>query len=166
MRSSAALLVLLTACATARTAPEAAHAELRDAAGTLLGRITLSPEGGATRVSGVLQGVTPGAHGLHVHAVGRCEPPFASAGGHFNPAQRPHGLAHPQGGHAGDLPNVTADASGRVTVDALARAPLDGEGGILDADGAALVLHEGADDDRTDPAGNSGARVACGVITR
>lgn len=165
--TATAALLLLAACASSpRADGEGAFADVRNAGGTLLGRVSLVPEGAGTRVQGDLQGLPAGVHALHIHAVGLCEPPFTSAGPHFNPQQRPHGRQHPQGGHAGDLPNVTADASGRVRIDALARAPLTGDGGILDADGAAVVLHAQADDEVSDPAGNAGDRIACGVITR
>lgn len=165
--TATATVLLLAACATTPASDaDAVHADVRDAAGTLLGRVSLVPEGAGTRIRGELQGLPAGAHALHIHAVGRCEPPFTTAGPHFNPQQVPHGRQHPQGGHAGDLPNVTAGADGRVQIDALARAPLAGDGGILDADGAAVVLHAAADDEVTDPAGNAGDRIACGVITR
>lgn len=165
--TATATLLLLAACASSpRVDADAAYADVRDAGGTLLGRVTLVPEGAGTRLRGELQGIPAGVHAFHIHAVGRCEPPFTSAGPHFNPQQVPHGRQHPQGGHAGDLPNVTVPANGQVRIDALARAPLTGEGGILDADGAAVVLHAGADDEVTDPAGNAGDRIACGVVTR
>ena len=115
-------------------------------------------------------GLPHGVHGIHVHAVGRCDAPeFTSAGPHWNPANRKHGTSNPQGPHAGDLPNVEVSANGvlsqAVTV---ANASLTGPAGspnvLLDADGAALVLHATADDYVTDPSGNSGARVACAVI--
>lgn len=108
-------------------------------------------------------GLPEGAHGLHVHAVGRCDPPdFASAGGHWNPADRKHGSANPLGPHAGDLPNVDVAANGVLSATVtLAGADL---GALLDADGAALVLHAAADDYKTDPSGNSGSRIACAVI--
>jgi len=108
-------------------------------------------------------GLPHGLHGLHVHAVGRCDPPdFTSAGAHWNPAGKQHGLSNPAGPHAGDLPNVEVAANGvlsaTVTVAGASLAAL------LDADGSALVLHAAADDYRTDPSGNSGARIACAVI--
>ena len=124
--------------------------------------------GGVTfRIAG--SGLPHGVHGLHVHAVGRCDPPdFTSAGAHWNPASRKHGMSNPDGPHAGDLPNVTVAANGALgeTV-TLTGASLTatGAGALLDADGAALVLHAAADDYVTDPSGNSGARIACAVIT-
>lgn len=109
-------------------------------------------------------GLPHGMHGLHVHAVGRCQvPDFTSAGGHWNPGGRSHGFQDPRGPHAGDLPNVDVAANGTLSATVtLAGATM---AGLLDADGAALVLHEKADDYRTDPSGNSGSRIACAVIT-
>lgn len=115
-------------------------------------------------------GLPHGIHGLHVHAVGRCDPPdFASAGPHWNPAARKHGMNNPAGPHAGDLPNVEVAANGVLgTTVTLPGATLVGGGGatgsLIDADGAALVLHGQADDYVTDPSGNSGPRIACAVL--
>jgi Cu-Zn family superoxide dismutase len=108
-------------------------------------------------------GLPHGIHGLHVHAVGRCDPPgFASAGGHWNPASRQHGMNNPQGPHAGDLPNVEVSANGALsTTVTLPNASL---AALVDTDGAALVLHEKADDYATDPSGSSGARIACAIL--
>jgi len=117
-------------------------------------------------------GLPHGVHGLHVHSVGRCDPPdFASAGPHWNPLGRKHGMNNPLGPHAGDLPNVSVAANGVLTETvtlsgASLTAPAGAAGALLDSDGAALVLHAGADDYATDPSGNSGARIACAVITR
>lgn len=115
-------------------------------------------------------GLPHGVHGIHVHSVGRCEgPDFASAGPHWNPAMRKHGTNNAAGPHAGDLRNVIVAANGTLgeTV-TLSGASLLGPGAagvLLDADGAALVLHAAADDYATDPSGNSGARIACAVLT-
>jgi Cu-Zn family superoxide dismutase len=115
-------------------------------------------------------GLPHGVHGLHVHSVGRCDPPdFASAGPHWNPAARKHGMNNPLGPHAGDLPNVEVAANGVLgTTVTLPGATLVGgvgaSGALIDADGAALVLHAQADDYVTDPSGNSGARIACAVL--
>jgi Cu-Zn family superoxide dismutase len=108
-------------------------------------------------------GLPHGLHGLHVHAVGRCDPPeFTSAGAHWNPAGKKHGMNNPAGPHAGDLPNVEVAANGVLTATVtLAGATM---ASLLDADGAALVVHAAADDYATDPSGNSGARIACAVI--
>ena len=115
-------------------------------------------------------GLPHGIHGLHVHSVGRCDPPdFASAGSHWNPAGRKHGMNSPAGPHAGDLPNVEVAANGVLgTTVTLPGATLIGgvgaAGALIDADGAALVLHAQADDYVTDPSGNSGARIACAIL--
>jgi Cu-Zn family superoxide dismutase len=110
---------------------------------------------------------------MHLHQVGRCDqggtPTFASAGGHYNPAGRQHGTQNPEGPHAGDLPNVTVGADGRLTLPDSGVVAVMNEtarAGLLDPDGTALVIHAQADDYRTDPSGNSGARIACGVLTR
>jgi Cu-Zn family superoxide dismutase len=116
------------------------------------------------------RGLPHGVHGIHVHSVGRCDAPdFASAGPHWNPAGRKHGTSNPQGPHAGDLPNVEVAANGvlgqAVTLaNATLAGPAGAPGALLDADGAALVIHAGADDYATDPSGNSGARIACAVL--
>jgi len=115
-------------------------------------------------------GLPHGIHGVHIHAVGRCEPPdFASAGSHWNPASRKHGTNNPAGPHAGDMPNVEVAANGVLAaVVTLPGASLLSAPGtpdsLLDADGAALVIHAGPDDYVTDPSGNSGARIACAVL--
>jgi superoxide dismutase, Cu-Zn family len=142
-----------------------ASATLRDAQGQELGTLTLRRAGQGIVVEGRLSGLPEGPHGIHLHAVGRCEAPFESAGPHWNPANRQHGTQNPQGPHAGDLPNLNATGDGIADVAGITPAGrMSGDGGLLDADGAALVVHASADDYRTDPSGNSGARVACGVI--
>jgi Cu-Zn family superoxide dismutase len=108
-------------------------------------------------------GLPHGLHGLHVHSVGRCDPPdFTTAGPHWNPAAKQHGLSNPAGPHAGDLPNVEVAANGVLS--ATVTVPGASLAALVDADGSALVLHAVADDYRTDPSGNSGARIACAVI--
>jgi Cu-Zn family superoxide dismutase len=147
-----------------------ATAEMRSVSGVRYGTLTLEPTAAGVRISGALTSVPAGTHGLHFHQVGRCDAPdFATAGGHLNPAGAQHGLANQRGPHAGDLPNVAANAAGQMVVDiATPRVTLSSEGpiGVFDTDGTALVLHADRDDQRTDPAGNSGERIACGVITR
>ena len=111
------------------------------------------------------------AHGIHFHGVGKCDAgttPFASAGPHFNPDAKQHGLENANGPHAGDMPSVTVEANGSANVTLTTSRVTLGEGprSLLDADGSAIVLHAAPDDQRTDPSGNSGARIACGVITR
>jgi Cu-Zn family superoxide dismutase len=144
-------------------------AELRDAGGKVVGSATFSQAADGVRIAARFQGLPPGPHGIHVHAVGTCEPPgFTSAGGHFNPIGKKHGLKSPEGAHAGDLPNLTVAADGTGSIDVVARGATIGAGpaSVFDGDGSALVVHAGPDDDLTDPAGNSGARIACGVLAQ
>ena len=147
--------------------PAGATAALVDANGQAVGSATFAEQAGGVRIAVQARGLQPGEHGIHLHAVGRCEgPAFASAGGHFNPAGRQHGLHNPQGHHAGDLPALTAMPDGSASFSAISAdvtlAP--GPASLLDADGAALVIHADPDDQVTDPAGNAGARIACGTI--
>jgi Cu-Zn family superoxide dismutase len=122
-----------------------------------------TPHGVLLRVR--LRGLPPGAHGFHIHAVGKCEPPsFDSAGPHYSPRRARHGFLHQAGAHEGDLPNLHASLSGAVELELAADGAMLNDGGLLDADGAAIVVHADADDYTTDPSGNSGARIACGVI--
>lgn len=143
-----------------------ANATLRNAAGATVGTATLTEATVGLLISGTVSGLPAGTHAIHVHAVGQCAPTFAAAGGHFNPTVRRHGFRSPDGHHAGDLPNLHVPAGGSLTFElTLAGVRLGGTDGLLDADGASLVIHAGADDYVTDPAGASGDRIACGVIT-
>jgi len=170
MRMLAAAIVVLGlgACVTAADRAPAAHAGIADPAGRVLARATLRQTAAAIAIHVEAVGLAPGTYGVHLHAVGRCDPPaFAGAGGHWNPAGRQHGRDNPAGAHLGDLPNLSVGSDGRGVSDfEIAAAALSGEGAnaLLDADGAAIVVHAQADDYRTDPSGNSGARIACGVI--
>lgn len=115
-------------------------------------------------------GLPPGQHGVHVHTTGRCDAPgFESAGGHWNPTSAQHGHQNPAGPHVGDLGNVGVGADGRLLAGLLVPSTNLHPGGTMhalhDGDGAALVIHATADDERTDPSGNSGARIACAVLT-
>ena len=179
-RSCLALAGLAAAaCTTTRVVSadvqpmSALSAAMRDSAGRGLGTVRVLLTSDGVRLTGALTGLAAGEHGLHFHQVGRCErgetPTFASAGGHYNPAGRQHGTLNPAGPHAGDLPNVTVGADGRLALpDSGVTAAMSdsARAGLLDADGTALMVHAQADDYRTDPSGNSGARVACGVLAR
>lgn len=156
--------------ALAQAPTQGARAELRDARGNMVGTAVFSPAASGLKLDVQVQGfaAAAGEHGIHVHAVGKCEPDaFTTAGGHFNPTARKHGLNSPEGAHAGDMPNLVLDPQGNSTyVTTLAGISLGSDAGtILDADGSAVVIHAGPDDLVTDPAGNSGARVACGVVS-
>lgn len=144
-------------------------AELRTPDGQVVGTATFTQESAGVRVMAQVRNLPPGTHGIHVHEVGRCEgPDFTSAGAHFNPTTRQHGIRNPAGPHAGDLPNLDVESGGSGRMDALARDLTLGSGptSVFDPDGSALVIHANADDEMTDPSGNSGGRIACGVIRR
>jgi len=171
MRKLVLLLPLvLAACETAREPAGGAPIPLVNAAGQTIGQVRAWQTAGGVTFRIDASGLPHGVHGIHVHSVGRCDPPdFASAGPHWNPAGRKHGLSNPAGPHAGDLPNVEVAANGvlgaTLTLPAASLfAPPDAPGALIDADGSALVIHAQADDNMTDPSGNSGARIACAVI--
>ncbi len=148
-------------------APTTAVATIRDASGKQVGSLTLMDTYSGVLITGSVNDLGLGAHGIHVHAVGKCEAPFTTAGGHFNPAGRQHGYRNPNGSHLGDLPNLDLPASGTHRFEMLLPGvTLKGTNALLDADGASVVIHASRDDYTTDPAGNSGGRVACGVITQ
>jgi Cu-Zn family superoxide dismutase len=153
----------------AGTPPQAADASVQLAptqGQSASGTLSLAPEGDSVRLTGSLQGLKPNSEfGFHIHETGDCSAPDASsAGGHFNPTNAQHGNPQGETHHAGDMLNAKSDAQGSARVDAVASGvSLDGgqPNGVL---GKAIVLHEKADDYTSQPAGNSGARIACGVI--
>lgn len=156
--------------ASASASAQAASAALKGVDGKDLGSVTLTEAPG--KPGGVLltvsvKGLSPGEHAFHVHAVGICDAPFKSAGGHFNPKDHKHGILSAEGGHAGDMPNLHVPASGELTVEILNTAITLEKGkptSVFDDDGSAIVIHVGKDDYTTDPTGDAGDRVACGVI--
>lgn len=151
--------------ASARTAP--ASAELRDISGRAWARASAGQLGDSVRVTIEASSMAPGSYAAHIHTSGQCAPPdFTSAGPHWNPTNQQHGKDNAQGMHKGDLPNLLIGSDGRGTLEyTVPGASLAvGASPLLDADGAAVVLHAKPDDYRTDPAGNAGARVACGVL--
>lgn len=158
----------LAAPAVAGGGARHAGAPIVDATGAAVGFAQLT-EGGAgrTHVNVHVKGLAPGEHGVHIHAVGACDGPgFTTAGGHFNPSGHEHGLENPAGHHAGDLPNLVVNRAGvgRLTTVTDAVTITSGPRSTFDADGSAIVVHAGPDDHVSNPAGNSGARVACGVL--
>lgn len=143
-----------------------ATANINDASGARLGTVTLTDTYSGVLVVGSVSGVGLGAHGIHIHEIGKCEAPFTSAGGHFNPQHRQHGYRNPNGPHLGDMPNLESPAAGVYRFEFLVPGvTLTGNNALLDGDGAAIVIHAARDDYTTDPSGNSGGRIGCGVIT-
>jgi Cu-Zn family superoxide dismutase len=144
-----------------------ASATIRDTAGKTVGTATFVDTYAGLLVSGDVSDLGIGAHGIHIHTVGKCEPPFTSAGGHFNPTGKQHGFRASKGNHLGDMPNIVTPPAGPYHFEVvLPGVTLKGQNALLDADGAAIVVHAARDDYVTDPAGNSGGRIACGVITQ
>jgi Cu-Zn family superoxide dismutase len=159
---------VLVATAAWAQAPMAATAELKNAAGAVVGQATLTETPHGVLIRTTLTNIPAGVHAFHIHAVGVCEPPFTSAGGHFNPAGKQHGLRNAMGMHAGDMPNIEVPASKQLTFEKLATGVTLGAGAnsLFDADGSALMIHDHADDYSSDPAGDAGPRIACGVIVK
>jgi Cu-Zn family superoxide dismutase len=149
------------------TAADMAKATLKNADGKQVGHANLTQGSSGVTISLELTGVPPGEHAFHIHETGKCEPPFTSAGGHFNPEGHKHGKMSDGGQHAGDMDNVTVPADGKLQKLVINnKVTLDkGKPNSLFKDGGtALVIHAGPDDYKSDPAGNAGGRIACGVI--
>jgi Cu-Zn family superoxide dismutase len=146
---------------------DSATATLVDQSGKRVGLVTFTATPGGTVVNGEFTDLPAGVHAFHIHTVGKCEPPFDSAGGHFDPTGEKHGVAVGKG-HAGDLPNLFVPASGKVHIEHFAPGVSIGSGpnSVFDTDGAAVIVHADRDDYKTDPTGNAGGRIACGVIER
>jgi superoxide dismutase, Cu-Zn family len=162
-------VVALLAVAALTVSAQMTHVTMKDAQGKEVGMVMLSPAtGGGVTVAYDFKGLPPGEHALHIHAVAKCEPPFASAGPHFNPQTKKHGTENPEGPHAGDMPNI------KVAADGTAKGTLTNKNvtmgaepnSVLNATGTAIVVHAAADDMKTDPSGNAGDRIACGVVVK
>jgi Cu-Zn family superoxide dismutase len=164
------LAALLSAATLSQAAPKA-HADIMNTQGQKIGTATIKSMKGGVTIEAKVSNLTPGTHAIHIHTVGKCEgPSFMTAGGHFNPGMSHHGKdnatdPHP---HAGDLLNFDVGANGKATIKAMDMNVTlgDGPNSLFHDGGTALVIHAGPDDYKSDPAGNSGARIACGVIEK
>lgn len=179
MKKSLAVMIAILLAAAAATfvqaqANDARHASatLRDTAGNVVGVARFTEDAtGVLHADVHVRSISAGKHGIHLHSVGACDPttvpPFSSAGGHHNPTGHQHGLNNPLGAHSGDLPNLIVNGAGvghlNATGDRATISP--GPATLFDANGSSVILHAAEDDQLTDPTGNSGARIACGVIT-
>ncbi|WP_372733227.1 superoxide dismutase family protein [Novosphingobium sp.] len=161
----------LGACATIppqNSASTLATAALINTSGQSVGSVEITQNGTAMLFRANVSGQAAGEHGIHLHTTGKCEAPgFTSAGGHLNPTAHQHGSLNPAGPHVGDLPNIVVGTDGTGMIEG----PLTGTAAVVlasvfDTDGTAIVLHAGPDDYKTDPSGNSGGRIACGVLMR
>jgi superoxide dismutase, Cu-Zn family len=162
------VLIAAAVAAVGAAAGEQAKATLKNAQGQTVGEaaLTETPHGVLVHVD--LTNVPAGVHAFHLHETGKCDPPFTTAGGHFNPTKKQHGVENAMGMHAGDLPNIQVPSTGALSFDVFERDVTLGSGAnsLFDADGTAIVIHEKADDYKSDPAGNAGARVICGIIVK
>ena len=146
---------------------QTATAMMKDAEGKDTGAVELMETPNGVLLTVTLKDMPPGVHAFHIHAVGKCEPPFTSAEGHFNPEKKKHGFLNEDGHHAGDMPNIHVPDSGALTIEVLNDEITLEKGeseSVFDADGSAIVIHAKGDDYKSDPAGDAGPRIACGVI--
>lgn len=160
-----AVAALSFAGSSVSVASDGAMAHLKNGEGESVGTVEFRESPFGTMLHARLAFMPAGIHAFHVHETGECVPPFASAGGHFNPDTSDHGLMDADGRHAGDMPNIHVPASGLVNIE-IFNDSIRLDERLFDADGASLVIHEGPDDYETNPAGAAGPRIACGVIER
>jgi Cu-Zn family superoxide dismutase len=159
-------MLVLSACAEGR--PTKIVVDIKNPDGDGLGTATLEEKAEGLNVGLDLKGLEPGPHAIHFHESGKCEPPnFESAGDHYNPEDKEHGLLNPEGAHAGDLPNIVAEVDGSVLTEFMAPGVTlrEGKTSLFIKKGTSLVIHENADDGMSQPAGDAGKRIACGVIS-
>ena len=164
------LLVALAGCQSGNLSPSGvgtvAVAEMKSPEGDDMGMVTMKQGPNGVLVSADVTGLAPGAHGFHIHAIGKCSPDFSAAGGHFAPEEKGHGYMHPDGDHAGDMPNIYAASDGTAKADVftnevtLATGPTNS---LMDDDGSAIIIHEKGDA-YTEDSGTAGKRISCGVI--
>ncbi len=169
MTRTIAAAVMIGFVGTIGVSAQMKHVDLKDAKGNSVGMAMLSPaKDGGVNIELDVKGLPAGEHAIHFHAVPKCEAPFTSAGSHFNPAGKKHGMQNPEGPHAGDMANFTVAANGtaKTTLTNKNVTLGDGANSLYANGGTALVIHAAADDMKTDPAGNAGDRIACGTIIK
>lgn len=169
MNRIVSVLALALFVGTAAVSAQMKHVDLKDAKGASVGMAMVSPDkAGGVSIDLDVHGLTPGEHAVHFHAVAKCEAPFTTAGGHFNPMSKKHGMQNPDGAHAGDMMNFRVDAKGNAkTTIKNKNVTLGAEPNSLYTNGGtALMIHAAADDMKTDPSGNAGDRIVCGTITK
>lgn len=163
---SLCLLVFLAGCTEQN--PTKVKVDMHNADGDSIGTINISEQADGVELEFDLDGLSPGEHAIHFHSIGLCEAPdFVSAGDHLNPDEAEHGLMNANGAHLGDLPNFTVDESGSFSGTMQSKATLkEGKDSLVTKDGTSLVIHANADDGMSQPAGASGQRIACGVVSK
>ena len=169
LMSGLGVLFLSSAVLVAQNAATTAKADLADSRGKKVGTAELTQTPDGVRIALTVSELAAGQHAFHIHNVGKCEgPDFKSAGAHFNPYNKKHGLKNPEGPHAGDMENIEVGSDGTGTAEIVNKQVTlaDGPNSLFHEGGTAIVIHASPDDNMSDPAGNAGARIACGVITR